>query len=87
MEQEVVIDMIQNVFVLVLILSAPVLAVSVIVGLAVSIFQTITQIQPGRSDMKVSIVYFYKGLILAEAALEMCPRPASRKRVTFTSIF
>lgn len=45
MNQEVVIDMLQNVFVLILILSAPVLIVSVVVGLIVSIFQTITQIQ------------------------------------------
>ncbi len=45
MDQEVVIDLMQNVFVLVLILSAPVLMVSVVVGLIVSIFQTITQIQ------------------------------------------
>ena len=45
MEQEAVIDMVQNVFVLILILSAPILIVSVVVGLVVSIFQTITQIQ------------------------------------------
>lgn len=45
MDQEIVIDMMQKVFVLILELSAPVLIVSVIVGLIVSIFQTITQIQ------------------------------------------
>jgi len=45
MEQEVVITMLQKVFVLILELSAPVLIVSVVVGLMVSIFQTITQIQ------------------------------------------
>lgn len=45
MDQQVVIDMLQNVFVLVLIMSSPVLIVSVVVGLIVSIFQTITQIQ------------------------------------------
>lgn len=45
MNQEIVIDMLQNVFVLILILSAPVLIVSVVIGLAVSVFQTITQIQ------------------------------------------
>lgn len=45
MEQEVVITMMQKVFVLILELSAPVLIVSVVVGLIVSIFQTITQIQ------------------------------------------
>lgn len=45
MSQEVVIDIMQNIFVLILILSAPVLIVSVVIGLIVSIFQTITQIQ------------------------------------------
>lgn len=45
MEQEVFITMMQKVFVLILELSAPVLVVSVVVGLIVSIFQTITQIQ------------------------------------------
>ena len=45
MDQGIVIDMVQKVFVLILVLSAPVLIVSVVVGLIVSIFQTITQIQ------------------------------------------
>lgn len=45
MEQEIIIKMMQNTFMLILELSAPVLLVSVIVGLLISIFQTITQIQ------------------------------------------
>lgn len=45
MEQEVVITIMQNIFVLILELAAPVLIVSVVIGLVVSIFQTITQIQ------------------------------------------
>lgn len=45
MNQEVVITMIQNVFVLILELASPILIVSIVVGLMVSIFQTITQIQ------------------------------------------
>lgn len=45
MEQEVVITLMQKVFVLILELSAPVLVVSVVIGLIVSVFQTITQIQ------------------------------------------
>lgn len=45
MNQEVVVTMVTNVFVLILELAAPVLIVSVVVGLMVSIFQTITQIQ------------------------------------------
>ena len=45
MEQDVIITIMQKVFVLILELSAPVLFVSVVIGLMVSIFQTITQIQ------------------------------------------
>ncbi|MEI8128898.1 MAG: flagellar biosynthesis protein FliQ [bacterium] len=45
MEQDIIITMMQKVFVLILELSTPVLVVSVVVGLVVSIFQTITQIQ------------------------------------------
>jgi len=45
MEQDVIITIMQKVFVLILELSAPVLLVSVVVGLIVSVFQTITQIQ------------------------------------------
>jgi len=45
MEQDVMITIMQKVFVLILELSAPVLIVSVVVGLIVSVFQTITQIQ------------------------------------------
>lgn len=45
MEQEIVIGILQKVFILIIELSAPVLIVSVVVGLMVSIFQTITQIQ------------------------------------------
>lgn len=45
MEEEIIINMMQNVFVLILELSAPVLIVSVVVGLIISVFQTITQIQ------------------------------------------
>lgn len=45
MEQEIIVTIMQKVFVLILELSAPVLIVSVVVGLLVSVFQTITQIQ------------------------------------------
>lgn len=45
MDQQVVIDLVQSVFVLILELAAPILIISVVVGLIVSIFQTITQIQ------------------------------------------
>jgi len=45
MEQDVIISILQKVFILILEMSAPVLVVSIIVGLLVSVFQTITQIQ------------------------------------------
>jgi flagellar biosynthesis protein FliQ len=45
MEEAVVLTIMQNIFVLVLELAAPILLVSMAVGLIVSVFQTITQIQ------------------------------------------
>lgn len=45
MDQEIIITMMQKIFVLILEMSAPVLLVSVVVGLTISVFQTITQIQ------------------------------------------
>lgn len=56
MNQEVVVTMMQNIFVLILELSAPVLIVSVVVGLMVSIFQTITQIQESTLTFVPKIV-------------------------------
>lgn len=45
MEQETIIAILQKTFILVLELSVPILLVSMVVGLMVSVFQTITQIQ------------------------------------------
>ena len=45
MDQQYVIDIMQKTFILILELSAPVMIVSVVIGLLISIFQTITQIQ------------------------------------------
>lgn len=45
MNEEVIITMMQNIFILILEMAAPVLIVSVVIGLLVSVFQTITQIQ------------------------------------------
>jgi len=56
MEQDVVITLMQKVFVLILELSAPILLVSVVVGLVVSIFQTITQIQESTLTFVPKIV-------------------------------
>lgn len=45
MDQQYIIDIMQKTFILILELSAPVMIVSVVIGLLISIFQTITQIQ------------------------------------------
>lgn len=45
MEDTVFLSLTQNVLVLILILSTPVLIVSMVVGLIISIFQAVTQIQ------------------------------------------
>ena len=45
MTQDVVVELMQNIFILILELAAPVMIVSMIVGLIISVFQTITQIQ------------------------------------------
>lgn len=45
MDQEIIISILQKTFILVLELSVPILVISMAVGLLVSVFQTITQIQ------------------------------------------
>ena len=45
MEQEVIITLIQKMFVLTLQISVPILLSGVVIGLAISVFQTVTQIQ------------------------------------------
>ena len=45
MDQDIIISILQKVFVLILEIASPVLIVSIVVGLLVSVFQTITQIQ------------------------------------------
>ncbi len=45
MSQDVVVELMQNMFIMILILGAPVMVVCIVVGLMVSIFQTVTQIQ------------------------------------------
>lgn len=45
MEQSFVVDMVQRLVWLMLLLSAPILVVSTVVGLAISILQAVTQIQ------------------------------------------
>ena len=45
MEDTVFLTLTQNVLILILILSAPILVVSMVVGLLISVFQAVTQIQ------------------------------------------
>ncbi len=45
MEDSVFLTLSQNVFILILILSTPILIISMVVGLVISIFQAVTQIQ------------------------------------------
>ena len=45
MEDSVFLTLSQNVFILILILSTPVLVISMVVGLLISVFQAVTQIQ------------------------------------------
>ena len=56
MEQEAIVNILQNMFMLILILSAPVLTISVVIGLIISIFQTITQIQESTLTFVPKIV-------------------------------
>ena len=64
MNQDIVITLLQKMFVLVLELSTPVLVVGVVVGLAVSIFQTITQIQESTLTIVPKIIIGVLTLIL-----------------------
>lgn len=54
--QDIVITLFQKMFVLVLELATPVLVVGVVVGLAVSIFQAITQIQESTLTIVPKII-------------------------------
>lgn len=56
MEQDIVITLLQKMFVLILEISTPVLLVGIIVGLTVSIFQTITQIQESTLTIVPKII-------------------------------
>lgn len=64
MEQEVVITMLQQMFILILELSAPILIVSMVVGLLISIFQTVTQIQESTLTFVPKIIAGVATLII-----------------------
>ena len=56
MEQDIIISLLQKMLVLTLQLATPVLVVGVVVGLAVSIFQTVTQIQESTLTVVPKII-------------------------------
>ena len=56
MNQDIVITLLQKMFILTLEISVPVLVVGVILGLMVSIFQTVTQIQESTLTFVPKIV-------------------------------
>lgn len=64
MNQDIVITLLQKMFVLVLELATPVLVVGVVVGLAVSIFQAITQIQESTLTIVPKIIVGVLTLII-----------------------
>ena len=64
MNQEIVLTLLQKMFVLVLELATPVLAIGIVVGLAVSIFQAITQLQESSLTIVPKIIVGILNLIL-----------------------
>ena len=64
MEQDIVITLLQKMFVLILEISTPVLLVGIVVGLTVSIFQTITQIQESTLTIVPKIIAVVIALIV-----------------------
>ena len=56
MNQDIVIELLQKMFILTLEMSVPILVVGVILGLMVSIFQTVTQIQESTLTFVPKIV-------------------------------
>ena len=64
MNQDIVIALLQKMFILILELSTPVLVVGIVVGLAISIFQTITQIQESTLTIVPKIIAGVIALII-----------------------
>ena len=64
MNQDIVITLLQKMFILILELSTPVLVVGIVVGLAISIFQTITQIQESTLTIVPKIIAVVIALII-----------------------
>lgn len=64
MEDTLFLTVIQNVFILILLLATPILGVSMIVGLMISIFQSVTQIQEATLTFVPKIIICILALII-----------------------
>ena len=64
MNQDIVITLLQKMFILTLEISVPILLVGVVLGLLVSIFQTVTQIQESTLTFVPKIIAIFLTLIL-----------------------
>ena len=73
MEQDIVITLLQKMFVLILEISTPVLLVGIVVGLTVSIFQTITQIQESTLTIVPKIIAGVIALIMLDFPAFLLP--------------
>ena len=62
--QELVISLLQKMFILTLQMSVPILLVGVVIGLMVSIFQTVTQIQESTLTFVPKILAIFLALML-----------------------
>lgn len=65
MSESQFIDLLQNAVWLVIILSAPLLVVNLVVGLAISIFQAVTQIQESTLTFVPKVLASFLVLVLA----------------------
>ena len=64
MEDTLFLTVIQNVFILILLLATPILGVSMIVGLMISVFQSVTQIQEATLTFVPKIIISILALII-----------------------
>ncbi len=64
MNQDIVVELMQNMFIMMLELSAPIMIVCIVVGLLVSIFQTVTQIQEATLTYVPKIIASVVALVI-----------------------
>ena len=65
MTEAIFIDMLQKAVWLVILLSAPLLVINLVVGLAISIFQAVTQIQESTMTFVPKILASFVALVIA----------------------